>query len=154
MSKLAATQVIYRERVTPKWTSFLPLTLILPTFWLTFAPINAFAGFFSGVLVSLATLVLMAVNSPVIEVSEQQLRVGKAKIPMKFVGKATLAPSGSRFSERVPNLDPRAYLALQNSQKGLIKLEISDKSDPTPYWVFSSKDPQSVIAALVSAKKN
>lgn len=154
MSNPATTQVLYRERVTPKWTSFLPLTLIFPTFWLTFAPIHVAAGFISGVLVTLLVGVLMVANSPMIEIRKGHIRVSKAQIEIKHLGKVEIAPLATRFSERVPNLDARAYLALQNSQKGLVKLEISDRKDPTPYWVFSTKNPEAVVQAVLEAKKS
>jgi hypothetical protein len=153
MSIPAATQVLYRELVTPKWTSFLPVTLVLPTFWLTLAPINPLLGIVSGTLVTLGTVALMLASSPVIEIKTDQLRVGKARIDPRLVGLAEAAPDGVRLAQRVPNLDPRAFLALQNSRKGLIKLQILDKRDPTPYWVFSCKDPNGVIQAINAARK-
>jgi hypothetical protein len=154
MSNPATTQMLYRERVTPRWTNFIPLTLIFPTFWLTFSPINEAAGFISGVLVTLFVLVLMIVNSPTIEIRQGQIRVSKARIETRYLGKVEMAPLAPRFAQRVPNLDARAFLALQNSQKGLVKLEISDKKDPTPYWVFSTKNPEAVVRAVLQAKKS
>ena len=153
MSNPATNQMLYRERVTPNWTTFIPLTLIFPTFWLTFAPIHAAAGFISGVLVTIIVGTLMVVNSPKIEISPGRVRVSKAEIETKYLGKVEIAPMASRFAQRVPNLDSRAYLALQNSRKGLIKLEISDKKDPTPYWVFSTRNPEAVVSAVLEAVK-
>ena len=145
--------MLYRERVTPKWTNFAPLALIFPTFWLTFAPINAAAGLISGVVVTLLVFAFMIINSPVIEISAGQIRVSKARIETKYVGKVEIAPLAPRFAQRVPNLDARAFLSLQNSRKGLVKLEISDSQDPTPYWVFSTKNPETLVHAVLEAKK-
>ena len=153
MSKPATTQVLYRERVIPKWTSFLPLALILPTFWLTYAPINALVGLISGILATLAVAWAMIANSPMILVESGAIRVGRARISAEFIGLAESAPAGSRFSQRVPNLDPKAFLALQNSRKGLIKMEILDSNDPTPHWVFSTGNPEAVLKAIELAKK-
>ena len=153
MSNSAATQGEYSELVTPKWTSFLPLTLILPTFWLTFAPINAPVGLVSGVLVTVLVVALMIANSAKITVSGGQVQVGKAKIEAKLIGVCEEIAYAPRFAQRVPNLDPKAYLRLQNSRRGLVKLEILDKKDPTPYWLISSKSPKQLIAAIELAKK-
>jgi hypothetical protein len=153
MSNSAATQGEYSELVTPKWTSFLPLTLILPTFWLTFAPINAPVGLVSGLLVTFLAIGLMIANSAKITVSGGQVQVGKANIEAKFIGVCEDVAYAPRFAQRVPNLDPRAYLKLQNSRRGLVKLEILDKKDPTPYWLISCKQPQQLIAAIELAKK-
>ena len=152
MSKPAATQVLYRERVTPKWTSFLPLVLILPTFWLTFAPINAVIGIASGTGVTVIVAAFMVSNSPVISVSKGSLTLGKATLELKFAGKAVSIPKDSQFAERGPRLDSRAFLALQSTKKGLIRLEIADPKDPTPYWLFSTARPDELWEAMKEAK--
>jgi hypothetical protein len=153
MSNSAATQAQYSELVTPKWTSFLPLALILPTLWLTFAPINALVGITLGAIGTLVVAWLMLANSFKIVVSANVIRVGKASIETRFIGVCKEVPFASRFAQRIPNLDPRAFLKLKNSQKGLVKLEIVDKKDPTPYWVVSTKHPGQLIAAIEQAKK-
>lgn len=153
MSIPATTQVEYIELVTPKWTSFLPLTLILPTFWLTFAPINAAVGLASGVLTTVAVTIVMIANSTKIVIAGDVLQVGRARINVKLVGKCEDVAYAPRFAQRVPNLDPRAYVKIQNSRRGLVKLEILDEKDPTPYWVLSSKDPQRLLAAIEMAKR-
>jgi hypothetical protein len=153
MSIKAATQVEYSELVTPRWTSFLPLALILPTFWLTFAPINAHIGLISGLFVTVLVTALMIGSSPKIRVSASQIQVGKAQIHAKFIGSCEEVAYAPRFAQRVPNLHPSAYLRLQNSRHGLVKLEILDRGDPTPYWLISTKNPQRLIAAIELAKK-
>lgn len=151
MSNQAKTQVEYRERVTPKWTSFLPLALILPTFWLTFAPINALVGFLTGVGVTLTVATLMVANAPVIEVSAGHLQVGRARLPIKLITKVTQVARDEAFAERGPNLDSRAYVQLQASVSGLLKVQIQDKDDPTPYWLFSSRNPALLAKKLKEA---
>ena len=141
----------YRERVAPKWTSFLPLLLILPTFWLTFAPINALIGVLIGVAVTFSVATLMLVTSPVIEVSAGQLQVGRARLPIKVISGVIEVPKGEAFAESGPKLDSRAYVHLQSSVSGLLKVEINDKNDPTPYWLFSSRNPELVALKLKEA---
>lgn len=148
MSKQASTQADYRERVAPKWTSFLPILLIFPTFWLTFAPINLAAGLASGAVITAVVIWLMVALAPVIRIDDQILMVGKAQISRKLIGKAEVIPITEAFAEKGPRLDARAYLALQGSIRGLVKVEITDPSDPTPYWLFSSAHPEEVVASL------
>ena len=139
--------------MTPKWTSFLSLSLILPTFWLTFAPINATFGLVSGILATILVVGMMIANSTRITVSNGQLQVGKAKIDAKFIGVCGEVAFAPRFAQRVPNLDPKAFLRLQNSRRGLVKIEILDEADPTPYWLVSTKNPQQLLAAISLVKK-
>ena len=131
----------------------MPLALILPTFWLTLAPINAPIGIALGVLVTFVVVAAMLGTSARIRVSGTQLTVGSAQINLKFIGNAEIVPFAPRFAQRVPNLDPRAFLKLQGSRKGLLKLEILDKADPTPYWVFSTRNPELLVATIQAAKK-
>jgi hypothetical protein len=153
MSNSARNQVIYYERVVPKWTSFLPILLIFPTFWLTLAPINELVGVVSGIVVTAVTVLIMILSSPIIRLEGSILRVGSAQISVKLLGRADIAPPGDRLASRIPDLDARAFLALQNSRKGLIKLEIKDANDPTPYWLFSTGDPKGFVAALEQLRK-
>jgi len=154
MSNSARNQVIYYERVIPKWTSFLPILLIFPTFWLTLAPINGLVGALSGIVVTAVTVLIMFLGSPIIRLEGSSLRVGGAQISVKLLGTAEAAPPGERLASRIPNLDARAFLALQNSRKGLIKLEIKDPNDPTPYWLFSTGDPKGFVAALEQVRES
>lgn len=152
MDKSSNRDVNYRERVLPGWSAFLPLLLIFPTFWLAFAPINLFAGIASGSIITLVAVLFMFFNASVIRIGNGEIAVGKARIPVGLVGAIEIAPKGPRLAARIPNLDANAYLALQNSVKGLLKMDITDKNDPTPYWVFSSRSPDKVIRAVEQAK--
>jgi hypothetical protein len=152
MSKMAATQVGYHERVTPKWTNFLPLALVLPTFWLTLAPINASLGLFLGLSITILVAGLMIFKAPVISVRDSKIFAGKANIDLRHTGKLSIIPSDKAFAAKGPELDARAYLALQPSRKGLIKLEITDENDPTPYWLISTKKPELLKKAIEEAR--
>ena len=105
-----------------------------------------------GLLITLVAVFAMIYNSPEIEIKTDETRVGKAKISNRYLGLTEIAPPGSRFAARIPNLDPRAFLALQSSVRGLVKVEIIDSEDPTPYWVFSTSQPEAVLAAITKAK--
>lgn len=151
MSKSAAGEFQYQERVLPKWTSFLPLLIVYPTFWLTMAPFNALLGTIFGIAVTLAIAAVMVVSSPKITVSASEVRVGRAHISRKLLGNAYVVQKQDQFSAKGPQLDARAYLSLQPSVSGLLRLEIKDPKDPTPYWLFSTRKPE-LVAELIGAK--
>ncbi|MSZ39586.1 MAG: DUF3093 family protein [Actinobacteria bacterium] len=153
MANPAQTRALYREIVTPKWTSFLPLTLIFPTFWLALAPINAYLGIILGTLITIASALALIYLSPVIEVSKSAIRVGRANLPIQMIGDVISVPSDRTFAERGPNLDARAYVRLQSSRSGLVKIEVLDRLDLTPYWLFSAKKPEKIVEAISEAKK-
>jgi len=151
MSKLAADEFQYQERVLPKWTSFLPLLIVYPTFWLTMAPFNALLGSIFGIAVTLVIAGVMVVSSPKITVSRSEVRVGRANISRKLLGNAFVVQKQDQFSAKGAQLDARAYLSLQPSISGLLRLEINDRNDPTPYWLFSTRKPE-LLAELIGSK--
>ena len=132
-------QAIYQERVIPGAGGFIPLALIPPTVYLTLSPINAQLGVFIGILGALLAIALMILLSPVIELSNETLRVGKAEIPREALGLATPIEAADAFSERGPKLNARAFIKFQPTVKTLIKIEIIDPQDPTPYLLFSTR---------------
>jgi hypothetical protein len=151
MSKLAANEVEYQERVIPKWSSFLPLLIVFPTFWLTLAPFSPSLGSIFGIVVTLVIAAVMVASSPKIILTNSEFRVGRAHIDLRFIGKPAVIEKTEQFQSKGPGLDARAYLSLQPSILGLIRLEIQDSKDPTPYWLFSTRKPE-LVAQLIEAK--
>ena len=151
MSKLAAGEFQYQERVFPKWSSFLPLLIVYPTFWLTMAPFNALLGSIFGISVTLVIAAVMVVSSPKITISVSEVSVGRAHISRKLLGNTSVVQKQDQFLAKGPKLHARAFLSLQPSVSGLIRMEIQDPKDPTPYWLFSSRKPE-LVAELIGAK--
>jgi hypothetical protein len=54
------------------------------------------------------------------------------------------------FQERGPKLEPAAFKVFQGTVKTAVKIEISDPSDPTPYWIISTRKPIQLASALES----
>ena len=46
-------------------------------------------------------------------------------------------------------LDPAAFLIYHGWVKQLAMFVLDDPEDPTPYWLVSSRDPESLIRAFV-----
>jgi hypothetical protein len=152
MDNAAKPEILYRERVSPSWLAFLPLLAIFPTFWLAFAPINLIAGVASGLLVTAVVAILMVGLSPKITVQKGQLSVSGATVAIEFLGKVEIVPKAEAFSEKGPKLNANAYLALQSSRKGLLKIYLTDDRDTTPYWLVSSRNPGKLAAWIDKAR--
>lgn len=152
MDNAAKPQILYRERVTPSWYAFLPLLAIFPTFWLAFAPINLIAGVASGLAVTGLAATLMITLSPRITVQKGLLSVSGASLETEFIGEVRVIPKNEIFAQKGPKLNANAYLALQFSRKGLVKITLTDSRDVTPYWLVSSKNPGKLAAWLDKAK--
>jgi hypothetical protein len=51
-------------------------------------------------------------------------------------------------AERGTRLDARAYLMLRGWIPGVARITLDDPTDPTPYWLVSTRDPEGLAAAL------
>ena len=138
----------YSEWVLPNWTSFLPTLAIFPTFWLTFLPINVGTGFWSGITVTALVIFLMFAKSARIDVAGDVLKVANAQIERKFVTSVEVIGAEQAFFERGSNLDTRAWIHFQGSVKTMVKVWINDPQDPTPYWLFSTRNPDELKRVL------
>jgi len=140
--------MVYRERLWPAWWVFLATGLVIPASLLVFLPINPAAGVVVAIVLYAAIVALLLITTPAIEVDEGMLRIGRARIERRFLGTATPATGAAAFAERGPGLDARAYLVLRGWISGVVRVELVDPDDPTPYWLVSTRDPQRLAAAL------
>jgi hypothetical protein len=138
----------YRERLWPAWWVFLATALVIPASLLVFLPISPVAGVVSATVLYGAIVVVLLATAPVIEVTDEMLRVGRARIERSFLGAVTAHRGADATAERGTRLDARAYLLLRGWLPGVARIEIVDDADPTPYWLISTKDPEALAAAL------
>lgn len=124
------------------------MALIPPTGYLTLTPINEPLGVFIGVFGAVFAVAALIWLAPVIELSKESLRVGKALVPRNALGLATPIDSADAFAERGPKLNARAFIKFQPTVKTLIKIEVTDPNDPTPYLLFSTRRAAELAAHL------
>jgi hypothetical protein len=140
--------VRYRERLWPAWWVFLATALVIPASLLVFLPISQVAGVISAVVLYGAIVAVLLATSPLIEVDDRMLRVGRAHIDRSFLGEVTAHTGKDAVLERGQRLDARAYLVLRGWIPGVAHIPLNDPSDPTPYWLVSTRDPEGLAAAL------
>lgn len=138
----------YSEWVLPKWSSFLPVIGIFPTLWLTFLPIDEVLGTSLGIALTAIVVSLKIAKSPRIQVTEDYLSVANARIERKFIRDVQVIGPNDVFAARGRDLDSRAWIHFQGSVNWLLKVDIADPNDPTPYWLFSTRNPEELKEAL------
>jgi hypothetical protein len=138
----------YRERLWPAWWVFLATALVIPASLLVFLPISFIAGVVSAAVLYGAIVIVLLATTPVIEVDDRMLRVGRARIERSFLGAVTAHRGPDATAERGTRLDARAYLVLRGWISGVARIELVDPSDPTPYWLVSTRRPEELVAAL------
>ncbi|GAA4412354.1 DUF3093 domain-containing protein [Actinokineospora soli] len=100
------------------------------------------------VLVPLAVLLVWRAGRARVAVEDGELRVGDARLPLEFVGEVEVFPRERKRAALGPNLDPAAYLLHKGWVGPLVRVRVDDPADPTPYWLFSTRHPERVDAAL------
>ena len=148
-----AGTTIYREFLWPSVNTFLAIAIVGPTFWLTIYPWNHVIGVWVGAVASAGLVALVLGRAKTIEVTDAELRVGNVRIPRAELGGAEALEGEQARLERGPQLHPRAYMVLRGTSQKLVKIEVRSAQDPTPYWLFSSRHPGRVVAALSIAAK-
>jgi hypothetical protein len=143
---------IYRERLFPGPSIFLMAALLIPASLLTFLPINLEVGAICAVVTYGTAVVLLLISSPVIEVTDQVLVAGRARLPLANSGEASGYYAREATAERGTRLDARAWLVIRGWISPVVKVVVEDESDPAPYWLFSSRHPDRVVEALATAK--
>jgi hypothetical protein len=87
-------------------------------------------------------------GSVVVESGPNGLRVGSAHLPPVHIGDA-VALDPRDFREQLgPHADARAWLRTRPYIEAGVRVDVADPSDPTPYWLVSSRRPEAVVAAL------
>ncbi|NQX10162.1 DUF3093 domain-containing protein [Microbacteriaceae bacterium VKM Ac-2855] len=144
---------LYREKLWPTPWVFVATALVIPASILVFAPINFTAGVFVALGLFAAAVLTLIGLSPVLEVTEDELRAGKAHIPLELVGEPESFTGERAFAQRGPVLDARAYLVLRGWVKDVVRVPLEDPEDPTPYWLISSRRPNDVVAAIQGSRR-
>ena len=83
-----------------------------------------------------------------ISVDQRELRIDKAHIELKYLGKVTVLDSDAMRMLRTRDADPAAFLAIKFWAAKGIKIEVTDQRDSTPYWLVTSKRGEKLAALL------
>ena len=146
-------QPYYRERVYAPWWIW-PLAIGMC------GSLGIAFGAALGVTIGIVTFFAAAIpvsfglisSAYLILIDEEDLRVGKAHLPLEFCGPALALDPAATKERRGPTADPACYLVLRGWISTAATIEVSDTADPTPYWFISSRKPTQLITALKAAK--
>lgn len=87
-------------------------------------------------------------GSVVVEAGADGLRVGPAHLPRAHVGAVEVLDPRAFRDGLGPHADARAWLRTRPYIDAGVRVAVADPSDPTPYWLVSSRHPEAVAAAL------
>jgi len=144
----------YTERLTPSAGLYIIAALSVPFFTLTFAPFSVVFGLVVGVVVFLGLSAAMYLAAPRIVVSPGTFQAGKAVIDRGYIGAVSAFAGESANAERGVNLDARAWTLFRGYVNPVVKVSLTDVSDPTPYWLVSTRNPKKLAEILRAPGKS
>lgn len=138
----------YRERLWPAPWVFLATALVIPASLLVFLPISPPVGVGVAIVLYGAIVGVLLATTATIEVTDAEFRAGRARMPRSVVGTAQAFDGDEASAERGVRLDARAWLLLRGWIPGVVRVDVVDDADPTPYWLVASRHPEKLAAAL------
>lgn len=143
----------YRETLWPG-----PLVLVLTSAGVVALAVayaralGAMAGWVlagGGLVVATALLVATA---PRVRVDSCVLRAGRARLPLRCIGRVLVLDPAAVAVARGPGGDPSAHLVTRAGVRGAVLVEVMDPEDPHRTWLVASRRPGDLAGAISRAR--
>lgn len=138
----------YTERLWPSSGFWLVVPLVGVGVALSLWPLGPAVAVSAAVVVLALCVAGLLQASPRLEVSGGELQAGRAHVPLVLLGSARAYVGEDARQQRGPRLDARAFLVLRGWVDPVLRIELTDPQDPTPYWLVSTRHPDRLAAAL------
>lgn len=142
----------YRERLWPSFGIFLASALVIPAGLLVFLPINLIAGIVVALALYAGIVAALIYSTPTVAVTDTHLVAGRARLPLGMIGAVSVHRGDDARLERGPRLDARAWLVIRGWVDPVVRIELTDPDDPTPYWILSSRRPDQFVQAIETVR--
>jgi hypothetical protein len=147
------TVVAYRERLHAPWYVWGLATFLT-------ASLGVAYGFYLGDLAGLVTFAItealvawwLIATAATVVVDDRVLRAGRARLPLRYVGRIAPLDVAQTRDARGRLADPAAYLCTRGWIGRSVLVEVDDERDPHPYWLISSRDGHALARALAPAR--
>ena len=141
--------VIFTEVLRPPiWVLAFIYFMFLSLVIAIWAALDSTSTMVAFVVATLTIPVIAQSLTSKIQVDQNELRIDKAHIELKYLGKATVLDSDAMRLLRTRDADPAAFLAIKFWASKGIKIEVNDPRDSTPYWLITSKRGEKLAALL------
>lgn len=140
--------VLFHEKLRPNWAIWLVAVGLGATAGVAFFPIGATWGITAGLIAFALIGGAFIANTPTIEVTADTVRVGRATIERQYVGEVTGYRGSAAYHQRGPGLNGIAFMNIRGWIDPVVRIEITDERDATPYWLTSTRRPEELTAAL------
>ncbi|WP_179788213.1 DUF3093 family protein [Actinopolymorpha rutila] len=145
---------VYAERwwVPASWWAF--AAVMVASLWFAAEHAMGAPGHVVGALAAaLCGAGLGYLGSTRVLVDDAGLSVGKAQAPLATTGSVLALTTGQARALRGPAADATARMFLRPYISRGVRVEITDPTDPTPYWYVASRHPERLAAAMERARE-
>ena len=141
--------MLFKEVIRPPlwllaFIYFLLLSLVI-AIWAAFDNQSAFIAWIAA---SLGVVVIALSARSEITLDENELRIGRAHIEVKYLESVELLTKDGMRLLRTRDADPAAYLAITFWISTGVKITLQDERDSTPYWLVSSRKAEELTRTL------
>ncbi|NUL44916.1 DUF3093 domain-containing protein [Cellulosimicrobium funkei] len=144
----APDRVLYEEKLRPSLWIWLMALMISGLSILVFVPIGLEIGLVAAVVVFVIIAILLSLSTPKIQVTERSLQVGRAGIERRHVGAVTGYRGDDATHQRGPALHGLAFMCIRGWIDPVVRIQIEDQRDRTPYWLTSTRNPEQLVTVL------
>ncbi|MFC7545528.1 DUF3093 domain-containing protein [Plantactinospora sp. GCM10030261] len=145
----------YAERLRLPWWGWLGgllcTGLLATELWLGGGGLRAWLSY--AVLLPLAIGGLWWLGRIRVSVTDGELRVDDARLPVRYVADAIALDAAGRREVLGVGADPLAFVVQRPWVPGAVQVVLDDPEDPTPYWVVSSRHPVRLAEAILAARE-
>ncbi len=146
------SEPLFRERQSPGPLSMLVGAVFGLVLGLITIPLSDVLAIVVAVLGAVGVPLIMILSSPVVSVSADRVRAGRASIEPAMLGVARVLDREQMQRVMGPKIDARAFRCTRGWITEGVEVPVVDPEDPTPAWVISLRRPEEFAAALAAAQ--
>lgn len=144
---------LFRERMLPGPFVFLVLALFGTTVGIVTVPLSGKLALTVGAIGVIAMIVIGAVTSPVLSVTRQEVRFGRARIAPHLLGETQVLRGSDWHEVMSTGFRPLEYHCTRGWIHAGVRIPVLDEQDPTPAWVATSRRPEDLALAVTTAQR-
>jgi hypothetical protein len=142
-----SAEVLYRESLrTPAWwylVAFFVASLLAAEFHISGLQLTDWLSF--GILLPLSAVMVWSLGRGRLEISGGEFRVRGAHIPLGEIDGVIALDAATLRLVVGREGDPAAFVSIRPWVGPGVQLWLDDPDDPTPYWVVSTRHPDTVV---------
>ncbi len=132
--------VAYHERIHAPLVVWLVATALAAALAVAYGyRLGLLAGLLTFAVAELGVVALLLTTAPLVVVDDVVFRAGRARLPLRHVGRIAPLDADRTRDARGAKADPTAFLCTRGWVSTSVLVEVDDPEDPHPYWLVSTR---------------